>query len=84
MQAEQPSGNPFRYSEGDHPSGWLRIINGLPVLSAAGTPEQMGAAIGALAVRPAPRMTAYPEDLLRHHRASWPRSPPVWARPAAW
>src|SRR5258708_2928714 len=70
---------PFRYPEGDHPSGWLRTINGLPVLSVAGSPEQMGEAIGALAVRPAPRMTAYPEDLLRHYCAGWLRGPLVWA-----
>ena len=70
---------PFRYPEGDRASGWLRTINGLPVLCVTGAPEQMGAAIGALAVRPAPRMTAYPEDLLRHDCASWLRGPLVWA-----
>jgi predicted choloylglycine hydrolase len=78
--AMQPEGTiPFRYPEGSHAHGWLRYIDGLPVLSVSGTPEQMGEAIGALAVRPAPRMTAYPEELLRHYCASWLRGPLVWA-----
>jgi hypothetical protein len=70
---------PFRYPEGSHGSAWLRYVNDLPVLSVAGTPEQMGSAIGALAVRPAPRMTAYPDDQLQHFWVGWLRRPLLWA-----
>ncbi|MFO0846573.1 MAG: C45 family peptidase [Gemmataceae bacterium] len=62
----------FRYyPEGRHSTGELRYIGGLPVLSVGGSPEQIGAAVGALALRPAPRMAAYPEDMLRLFRCGW-------------
>jgi hypothetical protein len=70
---------PFRYPEGSHGSAWLRYINNLPVLSVAGSPEEIGAALGTLAVRVAPRMTAYPDDSLRHFWVGWLRKPLLWA-----
>jgi hypothetical protein len=66
---------PFRYPEGTF--GWaeLRYREGLPVLSVAGSPEEMGAAVGKLALASAPRMSAYPEALLHHFCAAWLRWP---------
>jgi hypothetical protein len=69
----------FRYPEGNHGGAWLRYLDGMPVLFVAGTPAEIGRAIGALAVRPAPRMIGYPEDMLRHFSAGWLRRPLVWA-----
>jgi hypothetical protein len=56
----------------------LRYRNGLPVLTVAGSPEEIGEAVGALAVRPAPRMTGYPEDCLREFRVGWLRGLLTW------
>jgi hypothetical protein len=72
------SAAPFRYPEGRHGAGELRYINGLPVLTVGGGPEEVGEAVGALAVRPAPQMTDYPDDSLRHFWAGWLRRPLVW------
>lgn len=46
-------GEPFRFAEGKHGKGELRYRNGLPVLIAQGTPEEIGEQIGVLAVKPA-------------------------------
>jgi predicted choloylglycine hydrolase len=61
------AGEPFRYPEAKYDKGELKYINGLPVLTVEGTPEEMGSAVGALAVRPAKRMHHYPEELLKHY-----------------
>jgi hypothetical protein len=66
VETSPVSADPFRYPEAVHGKGDLKYVNGLPVLSVAGTPEEIGEAIGVLAVRPARRMLDYPEDLLRH------------------
>lgn len=44
---------PFRYPEARHGRGELRHVNGVPVVTVAGTPEEMGAQLGALALKPA-------------------------------
>jgi hypothetical protein len=69
----------FRFPEGNHGRASLLYHNGVPVLSVAGTPEEMGESIGMLAVRSAVRMSAYPDDLLRLYRATWTRRLLVWA-----
>jgi hypothetical protein len=56
----------------------LRYCNGLPVLTVAGSSEEIGEAVGVLAVRPASRMTGYPEDCLRHFRVGWLRGLLTW------
>ncbi len=43
---------PFRFPEAKHGKGELKYRNGLPVLTAAGTPEEIGEQIGVLAVKP--------------------------------
>jgi predicted choloylglycine hydrolase len=60
------SAEPFRYPEGKHgKSAELKQINGVPVLIVAGTPEEMGEAVGALALKSAPKALGYPRDLLK-------------------
>jgi hypothetical protein len=62
LRADPPA--PFRYPEGKCPHGQLVYINDIPVLTVDGTPEEMGAAIGVLALKPAQRMVSYPVDVL--------------------
>ena len=47
------AGEPFRYPEGRYGKGELRYIDGIPVLTAVGSPEEIGSQIGALALKPA-------------------------------
>lgn len=55
----------FRYPEGKVSDyGELKYRNGLPVLVVSGTPEQMGKAIGKLALKPAKQILDYPKDAL--------------------
>ncbi len=63
--AEPP--HPFRFPEGKSGKGELRYVNGLPVLTVSGTPEEIGTAVGVLAVAPGQKMLDYPEDVLRQH-----------------
>ena len=63
---------PYRYPEASHGKSQLKYVNDLPVLSVAGTPEEIGAAIGTLAL--AQRMVAYPDDLLKHYSCSFLRA----------
>src|SRR5438105_14713355 len=59
------AGQPFQFPEGNHGRGELRYRNGIPVLSVAGTPDEIGEQVGALAVAPARRLLDYPHELLR-------------------
>lgn len=62
----RPPAPPFRFPEGRHGGGRLAYHDGVPVLRVSGTPEDVGAQIGVLSVRPAPRLLDFPEDLFRH------------------
>src|SRR5262249_10891661 len=55
---------PFRFPEKRHGKGELRYINKIPVLTVEGSPEEIGAQVGALALRPAARVLDYPRGLL--------------------
>jgi len=59
------AGEPFRYPEGRYGKGELRYINGLPVLTAAGSPEEIGSQIGALALKPSLPLVAHFQDFLK-------------------
>jgi predicted choloylglycine hydrolase len=60
---------PFRYPEGRcGDKNELKYINGLPVLVVEGDPKQIGEAVGALALKPSPRILEYPLDLLKLHK----------------
>jgi isopenicillin-N N-acyltransferase-like protein len=43
---------PFRYPEAKHGKGELRYVNGIPVLTVRGTPEEIGEQVGVLGLRP--------------------------------
>jgi isopenicillin-N N-acyltransferase like protein len=58
---------PFRFPEGKAAHGELKYRNDLPVLVVSGTPEEMGDAVGALALKPSQRMVNYPRELLKMH-----------------
>lgn len=68
-------GEPFHYPTGRlGSSAEMRYINGLPVLTVAGSPEEIGAGVGALALKPSSRVLGYTRDLLKANdaEASWP------------
>jgi hypothetical protein len=67
LQAEPP----FRYREQKHGMGELKYINGVPVLTVAGTPEEIGTQVTELAVKPAGRALNYPKDFLKQFGAGW-------------
>jgi hypothetical protein len=58
---------PFRYPEARHGKGELKYIGGLPVLTVAGTPEEIGEQVGVLAVKPASALLGRLKDFLRAH-----------------
>lgn len=60
----------FRFPAARHgATAELQYVNGVPVLVVAGTPEEMGAAVGKLALAPGKRVLQYPRDLLKGHAA---------------
>src|SRR5947209_15558270 len=65
---------PFRYPEGRHGKGELRYVHGLPVLSVAGTPDEIGEQVGVLALRPARSLEKVFKDFLKYQNAdkAWP------------
>jgi hypothetical protein len=56
---------PFRYPPGKHGQAELQYVNHLPVLTVAGSPDDIGEAVGILALRPGSRVLTYPRGLLR-------------------
>jgi hypothetical protein len=73
LAAPLAAGEPFRYPEGKYGKGELKYISGLPVLTVTGSPEEIGAAVGALALKPGWRMALYPEELIKHYHLR-----PLW------
>ena len=66
---------PFRYPEGKHGKGELKYVNGLPVLTVEGTPEEIGTQIGVLALKPArPILEKFFERFVEYQGAKkiWP------------
>ncbi len=55
---------PARYTEGTHGAGRLQYINGLPVLTVAGTPEEIGEQVAVLTAAPLQRLVKYPRETL--------------------
>jgi hypothetical protein len=56
---------PFRYPEGKHGKGQLKYINGLPVLTVEGTPQEIGEQMAKLITKPAIKLLDYPRDYLK-------------------
>ena len=70
LTATPAAAEPFRYPEGKHgDSARLRYVNGVPVLEVGGKPEQIGAAVGKLALKPAPKVLGYPRGLVKLFKA---------------
>src|SRR5437867_3529370 len=60
----------FHYPEARYGKGALRYVNGIPVLLVAGTPEEMGAQMGVLAIKPAAKGIALLDQFLRNEGLS--------------
>jgi isopenicillin-N N-acyltransferase like protein len=56
---------PFRFPEARDGKAELKYVNGVPVLTVGGTAEEIGRAVGTLAVKPGARVLEYPRDLLK-------------------
>lgn len=52
---------PFRYQEGKYGKGELKYINGLPVLTVEGTPQEIGDQVGSLAGKSVERLLSFPK-----------------------
>jgi isopenicillin-N N-acyltransferase-like protein len=60
---------PFRFPAGKVGSrAELKYVSGLPVLVVSGTPEEIGDAVGMLALKPAPDVIDYPRGLLKEFK----------------
>src|SRR5262245_23867088 len=51
--------------EGKHGKGELKYINGVPVLTVEGTPEEIGEQVGVLAFKPVPQMAGLIKEYLK-------------------
>jgi predicted choloylglycine hydrolase len=69
--AREPEKEPFRFPEGRCGKAELKYRNDLPVLVVEGSPEEMGTAVGTLAMKPAARVLDYPRDLLKKFKAGF-------------
>jgi hypothetical protein len=58
---------PFRFPEATHGKGELIYINGIPVVTIEGSPEEMGDQLGALALKPATKLIRSADELLTHY-----------------
>jgi hypothetical protein len=65
---------PFRYEEIKLGKAELRYVNGLPVLTVAGTPEEIGEQIGSLMSKRFDRLLYFPREYMKHYgfEALWP------------
>ena len=66
---------PFHYPAGRlGTTAEMKYINGLPVLTVSGDPDEIGAGVGALALKPSSRVLGYTRDLLKadNAEATWP------------
>ena len=66
---------PFRFPEAQCPHGELKYASDVPILIVDGTAEEIGTAVGLLALKPGKRMAGYPVDVLREYYLSamrWP------------
>lgn len=65
---------PFRFTEGKHGQGALKYVNDIPVLTVAGTPEEIGEQIGRLTNKAAGQLGVTLKDYLKQKGLSlaWP------------
>src|SRR6266852_1372169 len=67
---------PFRFPEAKHGKGELKYINGLPVVSLVGTPEEIGEQMRVLTRSAGPYLLTYPMSYLKTKEPSSSR--PSW------
>lgn len=69
-----PLDRPFRFPEAEHGGGKLAYVGDVPVVHVRGTPEEIGAQLGVLAVAPGRRLLSYPRESLRYWSVEflWP------------
>jgi hypothetical protein len=75
VSAPSTAKEPFRFPEGKHGKGELKYVNGVPVLTVEGTPEEIGEAVGVLALKPAKGYTQLARDFLNKKTSfnkAWP------------
>jgi hypothetical protein len=72
MAADARTGEPFRYPEGRHGKGELKYRNGVAVLVAAGTPDEIGEQIGRLAVKPLAPHIGLVKKYVDNFGLAWP------------
>jgi hypothetical protein len=66
--AGAPAAEAFKFPEAKHGKGELKYVQGIPVLTVAGTPEEMGEQMGVLGLKPAAGAVTIFHDLLKHER----------------
>lgn len=54
----------FRFPEGSYEAGSLKYVQGLPVLTLRGTPEQIGTQAAKLVAAPSSKLLKFPEELI--------------------
>ena len=70
LNAPKVKARPFRFPK-PHGKAELKYVNGVPVLTVAGTPDEIGTAVGTLALKPARRVLTYPKGLLDYFSAGF-------------
>jgi isopenicillin-N N-acyltransferase like protein len=65
---------PFHYPTGRAGNAELRYIHDVPVLTVGGSPDEIGAGVGGLALKPSSRLLSFTRDLLKAGKAddAWP------------
>jgi hypothetical protein len=70
--AAASGGEPFRYPEGTHGRGELKYRNGIPVLTVAGSPEEIGEQIGTLGLKPIAGQVHLVKEFTKDFGPAWP------------
>jgi hypothetical protein len=65
---------PFHYPTARAGNAELKYIHDAPVLTVGGSPDEIGAAVGGLALKPSSRLLSFTRDLLKAEKAeeTWP------------
>ena len=67
LASEVSADQRFRYPEGKHGKGELRYVHDIPVLTVAGSPEEMGEQYGVLALKPASALKDLVDGFIKQH-----------------
>ncbi len=61
-----PAAEPFRFPEAKFGKAELKYHNNIPVLSVAGSPEEIGEQVAMLVAKPSARLLRFPQEALAH------------------